>query len=166
MFKEIYIKYYPRVYATAYSLLRQREKAEDVAQSVFLRLWESWDTISPENVESYLVTMAKHAVLNEWRKNAVHARYRTFLKERFQESTDNVEEQTISRQQHTLLEKAIQQLPARQQEAWRLSRDKGMTYKEIGKIMKISRSTVKELVHKAIQALKSSLRSFWSYLLV
>lgn len=153
------------MYATAYSLLRQREKAEDIAQSVFLRLWEGWETIEPENIESYLVTMAKHAVLNEFRRNAVQARYRTYLKERFQEASENVEELTISRQRHTLLEKAIGQLPPRQQEAWRLSRDKGMTYQEIAKSMNISKATVKELVHKAIAALKSSVRSFFSNLL-
>ncbi|MVT07677.1 RNA polymerase sigma factor [Chitinophaga tropicalis] len=166
VFKEIYRKYYPRVYATAYSLLRQHEKAQDISQSVFLRLWEGWDTITPENLESYLVTMAKHAVLNEFRKNAVQARYKTYLKERFQESTDNVEEQAILRQQLSLLEEAVQQLPTRQQEAWRLSREKGMTYKEIGEAMHISKTSVKELLQKAVQALKSALQSFRSYLLV
>ncbi|WP_179091008.1 RNA polymerase sigma factor [[Flexibacter] sp. ATCC 35208] len=165
-FKELYLKYFPRVYATAYSLLRQHEKSEDVAQNVFLKLLEHWDTILPDNIEGYLVTMARNAVLNEFRRNSVTSKYHTFIKERFQEETDNLEEQIIARQEFNLLEKAVQDLPVRQQQAWRLSRQQGLSYKEIGEVMDISKTSVKDLLKRSVQALKSSLSALRSYLVL
>ena len=75
-FTQLYLSYYSRIYAAAYSLLRQHEAAEDTTQQVFMRLWEQRDTIRPENVEGYLITMAKNAILNQFRHKSVQARCR------------------------------------------------------------------------------------------
>lgn len=154
-FTELYISYYPRIYAAAFSLLRQQQAAEDITQQVFMRLWEGRGTIHADNLEGYLVTMAKNAILNHFRAQSVRARYRRYLRERLELAAGNVEDIVIDRQQQQVLEQAIRQLPARQQEAWRLSREQGLTYLEIARHMRISKDSVKELLQKASAVIRS-----------
>ena len=156
-FTQLYLSYYSRIYAAAYSLLRQHEAAEDTTQQVFMRLWEQRDSIRPENVEGYLITMAKNAILNQFRHKSVQARYRKYLTERLELGAGNVEELFIQQQQQATLQQVVNALPSRQQEAWRLSREKGFTYREIARQMRISKDSAKQLLQKAVRALKEAL---------
>ncbi|MFX1705063.1 sigma-70 family RNA polymerase sigma factor [Chitinophaga sp. CC14] len=159
-FRQVYITHYDSVYSCAYFYLKQHEKSEDLTQSIFLHLWENWETFKIENLKSYLFITTRNAVFNELRKLSVQEKYRTYIKERFNESSGNIEEMAIMRQQSQLLEKAVQRLPARQQQAWRLSKDKGLTYNEVATRMGISKPTVKELIAKSIRSIKSFLETF------
>jgi len=159
-FREVYLNNYDNVYTCAFFYLKQHERAEDITQSIFLHLWENWEKLSIQSIQNYLFVTTKNTVFNEIRKLSVQEKYKTFLRERFEEQTGNIEEQSILRQQAELLDKAVRRLPQRQQLAWRLSRDKGMTYQEVATEMGISRPTVKELISKSIQSIKTFLQSF------
>ncbi|PUZ28561.1 hypothetical protein DCC81_03510 [Chitinophaga parva] len=158
-FKELYISFYPRIYAAAFSLLRHHQAAEDVTQQVFLRLWEGWSTIEAANLEGYLITMAKNTILNQFRSNTVQSKYRRYLKEQLELPAGNVEDLLIERQQLSLLQDTVRHLPPRQQQAWRLAREQGLTYREIARQMGISKDSVKELMQKASAAIKALLGS-------
>lgn len=167
-FTELYISYYPRIYTAAFSILRHHQGAEDVTQQVFMRLWEGWSTIEAVNMEGYLITMAKNTILNQFRSNAVHSKYRKYLKERFDQEAGNVEDLLIQRQQLSLLQQTVGHLPPRQQQAWRLSREQGLTYREIARRMGISKDSVKELMQKANTVIKDLLGkiTLWAAIII
>jgi RNA polymerase sigma-70 factor (ECF subfamily) len=162
-FKQVYLTYYDKVYTCAYFYLKHHQRAQDITQSIFLRLWENWDHLEIENFENYLFVTTKHRVYNEFKKLAVQSRYKTFLKERFSETESEIEENAILSQQLHLLNKAVQSLPTRQQLAWKLSREEGMTHKQIAKQMGISPPTVKELIGKALHTLKAVMNSLKAF---
>lgn len=165
-FTTLYLTYYPKIFKAAYSLLKSKAAAEDVTQSVFLRLYENWNTARPANVEGYVVTMAKNMILNQFRSNTVKARYRRFVKERFELGGGNVEDLAISRQRLQALALAVSELPPRQQQAWRLFREQGLTYQEIAHQMGISKTSVKELLQKATSAIKLAMEKLLFALLL
>ena len=64
-YNKLFDRYYGRLCQYVYSLLMDRNDAEDVVQELFLNLWKNRGRIEiKENVSGYLYRMAKHLALN------------------------------------------------------------------------------------------------------
>ena len=60
-YNKLFDRYYGRLCQYVYSLLMDRNDAEDVVQELFLNLWKNRGRIEiKENVSGYLYRMAKH----------------------------------------------------------------------------------------------------------
>ena len=65
-FEVIFWEYNPRVYHFVYSLLFDKLLAEDLTQTVFLKIWERREWIDPSQpFEAYLFTIARHLAYKE-----------------------------------------------------------------------------------------------------
>lgn len=71
-FKELYDRFFRRVYAFAYKHTRNTEESEDIAQEVFLKLWSNFDSFS-ENiaVEVQLFVITRQLIINRYRRELV-----------------------------------------------------------------------------------------------
>jgi RNA polymerase sigma-70 factor (ECF subfamily) len=69
---------------------------------------------------------------------------------------NNEEEPTVTR--YTLLDEAIDQLPAQQRKVYLLSRYEQLTYAEISGKMNISRETVKKYIQIAIASITAFMK--------
>lgn len=157
-FAQLYLRYYDRIFSVGLVYLKVREMAEDTVQQVFLKLWEKRSTItSIQNIESYLFIAARNEIYNVFRRQQVSETYREFVRELFAEEPGSPEDLLIMRQQALILETAVSNLPERQQQAFRLSREKGLRHAEIAEIMNISVSTVKEHIAGATRHIKTYL---------
>lgn len=157
-FAELFSLAYDKIYSVSRMYLKEHEAAEDNTQQVFLKVWEKRNTLHHiEDSEAYLFTIAKNNILNLFRKEAVQEHYRRFIQELLPQVDDSPEMQLVIKQKASLLESIVRQLPARQQEAFRLSREMGLTYEEISRAMGISLPTVKEHVSKALAHIKALL---------
>ena len=79
-YNKLFDRYYGRLCQYVYSLLMDRNDAEDVVQELFLNLWKNRGRIEiKENVSGYLYRIAKHV----WRPNLSDQRYQTgkFIRE-------------------------------------------------------------------------------------
>jgi RNA polymerase sigma-70 factor (ECF subfamily) len=112
---------------------------------------------SVENIDSYIFITARNEVSNQLRSLATQQHYRKLVKAIFMQEADSPEELLILKQRAKLIERVIGKLPARQQQAFRLSREKGLRYKEIAGIMKISVPAVKEHISNALRQIRASL---------
>ena len=64
-YNKLFDRYYGCLCQYVYSLLMDRNDAEDVVQELFLNLWKNRERIEiKENVSGYLYRMAKHLALN------------------------------------------------------------------------------------------------------
>ncbi len=63
-FDKLYNKYWKQVYNTAYKRLNDTDKAQDVAQDVFVQLWIRGTKAPIENLSAYLHTAARNGVFN------------------------------------------------------------------------------------------------------
>lgn len=157
-FAKLYLAFYDKVYAVAFMYLKIHELAEDSTQRVFLKLWERHTSLaSVENIDSYIFITARNEVSNQLRSLATQQHYRKLVKAIFMQEAESPEELLILKQRAKLIERVIGKLPARQQQAFRLSREKGLRYKEIAGIMKISVPAVKEHISNALRQIRASL---------
>lgn len=129
------------------------ERARDVVQDAFLKLWEADRATVDGHLAPWLYTVCRNRALDVLRKEGrmspladdrldVHAR--THAAKPDGEGT---------RQMLELLE----QLPSRQQEVIRLKFQCGLSYKDIGQVTQLSVSHVGVLIHHGVKALREQL---------
>ncbi len=157
-FASLYAGFYDKIYSVALMYLKAHQMAEDVTQQVFLKLWERRTSLeSIQKVDAFLFITARNEIMNIFRRQSVQASYQAFIRELFSQEAATPEDLLIIKQKGRLMESIISKLPVRQQEAFRLSRFRGLSYEQIATEMNISLPTVKEHMSKALQHIRELL---------
>jgi RNA polymerase sigma-70 factor (ECF subfamily) len=138
-FEQVFRSAYPSVLRTAYFVLHDRGRAEEVTQDAFLRLYERWSQ----------AVRYDHPVA--WvRKVAVHAAIRRAERERKQRPTLVLTDRGADDRLPDLdLLDAVAGLPPRQRAAVALYYLEDRPVDEIADLMEISPSTVKQHLFQA-----------------
>ncbi len=74
-FEEIFIQYFPKVRTFAAILLKSEQEAEDIAQDIFVKLWEQPDLWEGNLVRNYLYTMVKNHIFNRIKRKNIESKY-------------------------------------------------------------------------------------------
>ena len=156
-FNTIYNKYCYKLHEFVLMYLKQEEDAEGIVQEVFIKIWESKDKIDVySSFESFLFTIAYNSTISLLRKRVSENKSREYLKSLQQIDTA---EQVIDEIQFKELDQKVQslleQLTPRQKEIYLLSREDGLTHKEIAQKLNISESTVNNHLVTVLKYLKS-----------
>jgi RNA polymerase sigma-70 factor (ECF subfamily) len=156
------------VFATAVRLLGNPAEAEDVAQSVFLKAFEQFDTLrSNPAAAGWLRTVARNACLNHLTR--YRSRWRLFSElagpdsdaepayESSLRATDSHARDLERADDRERLERALRQLPAHQRVPLVLFHFEEATYEEIARALRISLAKVKSDIHRGREALRKQL---------
>lgn len=160
-FDAIYNKYCHKLHEFVLIYLKQEEDAEEIVQEVFIKIWESRGKIDVySSFESFLFTISYNATMSLLRKRVSETKSREYLKS-LQEI--DVVEQVIDEIQYKELnhkvESLLKRLTPRQKEIYLLSREEGLTHKEIAQKLNISESTVNNHLVSTLKYLKSHIDS-------
>lgn len=159
-FDVLYQQHHQAVFRNIYKLVPQQEVAEDLLQEVFLALWEhraSLDTTRP--AAGWLFVVSYNKSLNWLKKNlresiALQAMPHTEIA-----TEEGLVHEELYQQQLQALNNAVDMLPLRKKQAFRLCRLEGHSYEEAGSLLGISAATVKEYVKSAAQLIRQDLFS-------
>lgn len=140
------------VYRFILKNIRDEDKAQDVVQESFTRMWERVDEITYEKSKSYLFTTAYHAMIDMVRKEQ-----RQTSLQRGYENTLRTENEYSDLGE--ILDEAVEKLPEIQRSVLLLRDYEGYSYKEIGDITGLNESQVKVYIFRARMTLKEYLVS-------
>ncbi len=157
-FDILFEKYSAKLYRFSFSLLKNHEDSKEIVQEAFYRVWEKRHEIdSSKSFRSFLFTISYHLIIDQLRLKLKDQEYRKFLKEYFKTEEvkfDTVTDyETLNRQIATIVE----ELPAKRKQIFTLSREKGLTHKEIAGQLNISVKTVENQINLALKLIKSRL---------
>ena len=156
-FEKLYDLYKIQVFNFCYSILKSKSDTQEVLQDTFLKIWqarEQFDEIISFN--GFLYRIAKNLTLNKIRKRVGEPEYFEELREDF-EILNQTENEILFHEMEEMLETAIEALPPKRQEIFKLSREQGLSNSEIANKLDISINTVKSQIRKALAFLKSYL---------
>ncbi|MCE5175653.1 MAG: RNA polymerase sigma-70 factor [Bacteroidales bacterium] len=141
--------------------------SEEIVQRTFIKIWETKEQINPDkSFISYLCTIAKNMLLNEYEHQAVQYIYQDYVKLKMKE-VDNTTEQEIDKNLlEEYIDKLAENLPPKRREIFILSRKKGLSNKKISEQLHISESTIETQLSKAIAFMKSQLQKHYEYILI
>lgn len=157
---QIYHAYHKRIFAFALSLLKEEEDALDIVHEVFVKLWKNRHELAPDTrVEPLIFTITRNTVLSLFRKKASEKKYQEHLNkapaEDITSNTENVVEYNLLKDK---VDQYVQQLPPKSRKVYLLSREQGLSNKEIAQKMGIAEKTVEDHITKALNFLKKHLR--------
>ena len=69
-FDELYTRFFTPIYRYVYFRVKRKEDAEDIAQTVFLKAYQSLSRFEDKGVSplAYFYSIARNAVIDHWRK--------------------------------------------------------------------------------------------------
>lgn len=150
-FKSLFDIWYPYLAAHIFRITQSRELAEEIVQDVFLKIWQSRETLAGVvHFRAYLTVVSRNHALNAIRKIARDSRKQQQWVYENREQPDGKD--TIY---YSLIDEAIDQLTPRQREIYLLHRHKKLTYNQIAEQLHLSRETVKSHLQLATMAIKN-----------
>lgn len=150
-FEQIYRLYSGRIYLNILKMVKHQGDAEELLQDVFFKVWVKRHQIDPQqSFRSYLFQIAKHTVYNFIRKNKLEKQVQDYWRMHLADGTyTHVEEDFIQKENEEWLKQAIEQLPTRRQQIYKLCKVEGKSYAEVSEMLDISTSTINDHIVKA-----------------
>jgi len=145
-FEKLIIRLKDKLYRLAFSILRQKEDAQDAVQEVVLKLWKNRYSLNrANNFESYCMSSVKNHSLDLLRRQKQHVDYKesAIIKNRTVKINDF--------DNRDLIEKIfiqVQQLPDQQRMAIELKDFQGYDYDEISDILEQSVNAIRANVSR------------------
>ncbi len=162
-FEALFREHHAALCTLAYRYVLARDIAEELVQEMFLYLWEhdmTWE--SPRAAKSYLFTAVRNAALSYLRHQGVVKRSEGEVVLLFtSRPVSTPEREAQSTELAEALQRALARLPERRRLVFTLSREQGMTYGEIAKLLQISPKTVEMQMGRAYRALRKYLAPYW-----
>jgi len=160
-FHKLYSTYAPKLFAFSRKYLSTQEDAEEIVQEVFIRIWEKKENIDEnQSFSSYVIQAAKHRIFNGFRKKVNEQAYLDFLIHSNDSSRNYTELEVEYYEVKSKAENAINAMPPKRQEIFRLSREAGLKNKEIAEKLEISIKTVENQMGKALKYLRDELSDY------
>lgn len=158
-FEEIYRRYWQKLLRSAQFKLRSKETIEEILQDLFISLWEKREKVLIENLEAYLNTSLRYLIINQIKKQILQEKFVEYSLKK-NELTDDVDESVAFNELSVAIEKAIEQLPEKTQQIFRLNRLEYKSVKEIAVLLETPERTVEYHITQALKALRIHLREF------
>lgn len=160
-FKEIYQLYWRKVYTVCYHSIGDPELVKEMVQDIFKSLWERKNELEiTQSVEKYLVRSAKLKVFEHFRNEKSHKQHLQHLGSRQVQAQNYTEHEVLAQSLSERLASLIERLPSQCQRVFRMSREQGLTNKEIASHLLISERAVEHHISKALFSLKTNLPEY------
>ena len=160
-FEKIFRMYHKQLYYFCYSFLNQKEDAENITQDVFVKLWIKRATLDcDKSFSAFLFTMTKNRALNHIRTTIHQQIFVNQLLDNSFEDYCQTDRQVSFNEVKRNLNELITQLPPKRKEIFLLSREKGLSHKEISKHLGVSVHTVESQMSKALKFIRNGLKDF------
>ena len=142
-FDALYMRYAPHVEAFAFCMLKNRSEAEDLAHDIFLKLWETRESIGHiKSFRSYLFRMTKNAVFDIFEHKNVQTRYEQRLLHVEDLLTDDISAKVATEDLLMIIDMAVEQMPEQRQRVFRLSRYEGLSHQQIAQKLGVKPSNI------------------------
>ncbi|MGZ5190290.1 MAG: RNA polymerase sigma factor, partial [Flavisolibacter sp.] len=129
-FEKIYRVYSPRLFGKLIKLVKSEDRAQEILQDVFLKVWEYKNSIDPEkSFRSFLFKIAENKAYDFFRKAAREKDRGLELIAAYTDIHSTIEEFMSGDENLNILEKAIESLPPQRQQIFRLCKLEGKSYK-------------------------------------
>lgn len=151
-FIKVFDAHYEYIRNYIYYLSGDIDIAEDLAQDVFMKVWERRTGINEETIKPLLYKIARNLYFNLYKRNTLDLKFvNSATRENEHESPDHVLEAKEFNEQ---LQKALSELPEHCRSIFLMSRMDDLKYHEIAERFNISVKAVEKQISKALKLLR------------
>ncbi len=162
-FTKVYEVFFKKVFYFVRRLSLSAEDAEEITQDVFIKLWEKRSSILiDKSLSSFLYRIAQNLMIDKYRQYAARESrlQKIIIRDNVKALDGNATEQLVNYYELSgIISRLIDDLPKSRRTIFKLNREKGLSYREIAEILKISQGTVEKQISKALHTLKTALKA-------
>lgn len=172
---EVLLSRYERpIYNFVLRSVRDRDRAHDLVQDVFLKVVQRANQFKGDSkLSTWLYTIARNLCIDHSRK-MVFRRHRSLdapvredeggtMLDRVEGKELGADRGTISAELQTLIAGAVEDLPDDQREVFLMRQVQGLPFKEIAKVVGVPENTVKSRMRYALERLQEALSEYQDY---
>lgn len=160
-YKSLFMKYFPKVKYFIAHLIKSDAIAEELAQDVFMKIWEHRERLeSLQSFNSYVYRMAKNISLNYLEHKYIEELY---LEKYQAEPIFSIEEDFYAKEMELLEQLTVNAMPTQRKTIYEMSRKKGYANSDIAAELGISKKTVENHLNLALKEIRKTLSLFTSF---
>ncbi len=155
-FRQVFDQYHQKLYFFILYKTRSEYIAEEVVQMAFAKLWECRQTLQEEYaISTQLFRIATTVLIDFLRKynhrDAVTARLDTLD---IEHGIDSTNEKMSGAELQRRISEAVKDMPPVRKQVFEMSREQGMSHREIAETLSVSSKTVETHIYKALKQIK------------
>lgn len=166
-FCTLYAKYRSKLRLFIIRFLNSADMADDICQDVFTIIWINRKFLDVEaSFQAYLYTITRNRILNFIRDSAhMQSLDESILAQAIDAGEDTLARITTGELEEALAQ-AVEHLTGRQKEIFLMSRNQGLSHREIAQKLNLSASTVNDHITNALKAIQGHLRKHYNSYIV
>ena len=158
----LFKKYFKELYRFAYTYVRDQTISEEMAQEVFLYIWEKRGQIEVQTtLKTYLYSAVKNKCLNYIKLELPKQQAMSDVSEVMLATSNPKIDEGENEKLKIYIQTAIDTLPKKCKQIFVLSRSAGLTYEEIAEELDLSKKTVENQMGIALKKLRESLEGVY-----
>ena len=162
-FRRLFDMYYQRLFHVALYFMKNRQSAEEVVADVFFIIWKRKERLGEiEDLSNYLYTSVKNQALQYLKRNIYKEDNTDLYSIEYIADETNPEAQLLSDECQALIQEAINSLPPKCKEVFRLVLSDKLTHKQIAALLDISEKTVEAHIANAYKKISASVNKKYS----
>ena len=175
-FRVLYERYWKKLLIQAHLKLQSadviasnaKQEAEEIVQTIFINLWRRRHTIQLKySFHTYVAAMLKYEILRQLALNKKEKQSKASVPWLYVVEDNSTSHWLDYEQCRDEIEKEVRLLPEKCQLVFRLSREAGLTEKQIAESWNIAPKTVQAHMGKALKQLRTSLQQlFYLFMLL
>ena len=155
-FKNVYDVHFDTIRKIVFYRCGDMEMASDVAQDVFMKVWEKRFLLNGNDLKQLLYKMAMDCYTNDYRRKKCFMNFEQSIMNE-QDLAFSPEDEMTFNELAAAYAKALEQMTEKQRTTFLMNRDEGMTYTEIAGSLRISVKSVEKHISAALRLLKKKL---------
>ena len=155
-FKQLFDKYFDTIRSFIFYRCGDTDAASDMAQDVFMKVWEKREQLDSFNIKSLIYKIANDMVISNYRKSSTRMDYENSMTIQ-NDSPLSPEEELNFEELTSTYAKALEKMPETQRVVFLMSRNDELKYHEIAGCLDISVKAVEKRMSAALQFLRTEL---------
>jgi len=155
-FKQVFEQYHQKLYFFILNKTKSEYITEEVVQMAFTKLWQCRQTLQEEyTISTQLFRIATTVLIDYLRKyNNKEAVTGRLDGVNIEKGVDSTNEKMSGAELQKRISEAVNDLPPVRKQVFEMSREQGMSYREIAETLSVSSRTVETHIYKALKQIK------------
>ncbi|WP_316800306.1 RNA polymerase sigma factor [Pedobacter frigidisoli] len=154
-FQLVFDAYWSIIFNQAYKKVNNTDVAKDLAQEVFVCLWDKIDLLDTEgSVLAYLYAILKNRTLKLYAHDDVKLRYANKVAKSGIPADHHSQNILLEKELKMIIDDEVMRMPARMKEIYLMKKEDDLSIREIAEELSLSEQTIKNQLQTAYQRLR------------
>ena len=141
-------------------MTHSEELGEELAQRVFVSLWENREKLDPSaNIKGYIYRIANNGTLNYFKSAKVRQSYSQSLTPEHELNEVSSDDLVMAEEIKLLVDLAVNRMPKQRKKIFQLSRYEGLSNEEIAQELNITKNAVERHLTFALKNIREIISS-------